>query len=291
MSNNDIRLKLVKYWIDWVSKGFADGKWDSVYRGRGFEFLGTAPFNDDPDIIRLNWPATLLSEELQVSQFSEERNVGVYFLGSLSPSMAFGSEVSKLERMAALAAVISFSAAKCKDHFKFLGFTDKVENGFPHPRDKSLPFVLAESIMDFPWQGKKKGGLTKAALTVPRTKSLVILVSDFYDDPEEIEQALKVLSHKHKVVPIVLWDEREVMLPGKGWGFYPVQDLETADITYIFLSKKNREKYAENSRLRRENLQSLFRKYALQPLFMVGGVKNDDFETLMRTVLSQRNIT
>lgn len=289
-SSSSPRLRLVQYWINWVSQGFADGRWDSVYRGRGFEFLGTAPFSDDPDIIRLNWPATLISDELQVSQFSEERNVSVYFLGNLSPSMAFGSEVSKLDRMAALAAVISFSSAKCKDRFKFIGYTDVLENRFPVPLDKHYPILLAQSIIDFPWQGKKRGGIVKAALNVPSTKSLVILVSDFFDEPDEIERSLKILSHKHKVIPIVLWDEKEVMLPGKGWGLYPVQDLETADMTYIFLSSRNRTKFAKNSLARREAINTMFKKYSLQPIFMIGGIKDEDFGILMKAVLSERNI-
>src|SRR3990167_10790412 len=48
-SENPIRLQQVQYWIRWLSAGFASGKWDSVYLGRGYDFAGIAPFTDDPD--------------------------------------------------------------------------------------------------------------------------------------------------------------------------------------------------------------------------------------------------
>ncbi|MBI1871864.1 DUF58 domain-containing protein [Candidatus Collierbacteria bacterium] len=286
---NPIRLQQIQYWINWLSAGFATGKWDSVFLGRGFDFQGVAPFTDDPDMIRINWQATLTSGELQVSQFSEERNINIYLLGDMGPSMAFGTEVTKQDRLALLAAIISFSALRMKDAFHYIGFTDRVERGLPHRMDTTYPLILAESIMEFDWRGRRNTGLPTAALEVTSNRSFVIIISDFLGDLEQIENSLKILAPRHAVLPIVVWDEREVALPETGWGLYPLRDLETEQLSYVFLTGKTREKFKENSRLRLEALQALFSRFGIQPHFLIGGDTNRDVEALVKIFLLQHS--
>ena len=282
-----IRMRQVEYWLSWLSAGFASGKWDSVFLGRGFDFQGIAPFTDDPDLIRLNWQASLITGELSVNQFSEERDVHLYLLANLGPSMAFGSDIRKIDRLAILAAVLSLSAFRLKDRFRFVGYTDELEYGFPEPHDKTYPLQLAKAIIEFDWRGKKRGGLVKAAGSLPNRRSLVILISDFLGSSSGLERALRILAPKHEVIPLVLWDEREVALPGKGFGLYPLTDLETGELSSVFLTPKARRKFAENSRLRREALEQLFRRFGIQPHFLIGGEKDADVETLLKILLLQ----
>lgn len=287
-----VNLIRVEYWINWLAAGFASGKWNSMFLGRGFDFQGIAPFREDPDMVRINWNATLnsgeTSGELQVSQFSEERNINIILLGDLSPSMAFGSQITKQDRLALLAAVISFSALWLKDTFKFIGYTDKVEPGFPETRGQSYPLLLAQSIMDFDWQKKRGNGLQNAVLDTPRRKSLVILVSDFQSNTAELEKTLSFLVHRHRVLPIVLWDEREVELP-TGWGIYPIQDLETGEQCYIFLTEANRQRFAENASRRKQELEQLFSSFGLNAHFLISN--QDDIISLLNIFLLQRHRT
>lgn len=284
-----IHLKEVEYWINWLSSGFATGKWDSVFLGRGFDFQGSAPFTDDPDMVRLNWQASLTTGELQVNQFSEERDVRLYLLANLGPSMAFGSQIRKIDRLATLAAVLSLSAFRFKDRFRFVGYTDELEYGFPEPHDKAYPLQLAKAIMEFDWRGKKRGGLVKAANSIPNRRSLVIIISDFLGSKSGLERALRILAPNHEVLPLVLWDEREVALPGKGFGLYPLNDLETGELSYVFLTRTTRKRFAENCRLRRESLSELFARFGIQPHFLIGGQTEDDVTALMKIFLSRRS--
>ncbi len=287
-SQTETTLHLIEYWINWLSAGFATGKWDSVYLGRGFDFQGIAPFPDDPDMVRLNWQATLTSGELSVNQFAEERDIHLYLLANLGPSMAFGSQIRKLDRSAILAAVLSLSAFRFKDRFRFVGYTDELEYGFPEPHDKTYPWQLAKAITEFDWRGKKRGGLVKAANSVPNRRSLVIIISDFLGNLNGLERALRILAPNHEVLPLVLWDEREVALPGKGLGLYPMSDLETGELSYVFLTAKTRRQFAENSTLRRQSLSQLFTRFGVQPHFLISG-GTDDIEALMKIFLSQRD--
>lgn len=291
MSSNStktpIRLREIQYWINWLSAGFATGKWDSIYLGRGFDFQGVAPFNDDPDMVRINWQATLTSGEVQVSQFSEERDAHLYLLANLGPSMAFGSQMTKMDRLAILAGVIAFSAFRAKDRFHFVGYTDELELGFPEARDSSYPLLLARTIMEFDWRGKKRGGLVKAAQAIPPKRSLVIIVSDFLGSASGLERALRILTPNHEVLPIVLWDTREAALP-EGFGLYPLYDLETGGLSYVLLTRRVRERFAENSRKRRTALEQLFARFGTRPYFLIGNDAEADVKALAKIFLSQR---
>lgn len=290
INRNDaaIRLQLIQYWISWLANGFATGKWDSFYLGRGFEFQGVAPFREDPDMVRINWQATLIEGELQVSQFNEERDIRVSVLGDMSPSMAFGSQISKLDRLALLSAALSFSTLRMKDSFRFIGYTDQIETRFPETRGKTYPILLAQTIMGFDWQGKKNGGMPLAAVRIPNQRSLVILISDFLGDLWEIERTLTILASRHEILPLIIWDEREVALP-KGFGLYPLCDLETGETSFVFLTPRARRKFAENSLRRRKALENLFGRFGIAPLFLTGGNVENDIDSLMKVFLIRRS--
>jgi len=286
--NTRLRIKLreIRYWLGWLSKNFAAGKWDSYFLGRGFDFQGIVPFTDDPDLVRINWQATLITDELQVSTFSEERNVRIYLLANLGPSMVFGSQESKLERVAVISALLSFSSYRFKDYFRFIGYTDHVELGFPEPRDKSYPLLLANSILEFDSKGKKRGGLVRAASKIGSQKALVIIISDQLGKLSGIEEALKILASRHDVLPIILWDEREVRLPN-GFGVLPLQDLETGEFRHVFLTRGVRRRFEEDALERKHVLEDLFKRYGCPPLFLTES-REKDFELLMKTFLARR---
>lgn len=283
----NLRLQQIQYQIDWLAAGFAAGNWDSIFLGRGFNFQGIVPFQDDPDLVRINWQASINSGDMQVNQFSEERNINLHLLAHMGPSIGFGSYITKQERLAQLAAVLAFSALRLKDNFRFRGYTDGLEHGFPEIRDKNYPLLLAKAILNFDWREKHRGGLAVAARYVPSPRSLVILVSDFLGDLSGTERALKIISTRHHILPLILWDEREVTLPG-GFGFYPLRDMESGQLKHILLTTRSRQRFAENAKKRREAIEKLFRRFQIRPHFLIAGQTDDDISELVRIFIRAR---
>lgn len=281
-----ITLTDIEYWVEWLSRQFAAGKWRSYFTGRGFDFQGIVPYRDDPDLVRINWQASINTGELHVNTFSEERNIMIFFLGNLSPAMAFGSERTKIERLALIAALLSFSTFRKKDYFRFVGYTNEVELGFPQPRDKDYPLLLAEAILNFDWESKSRGGLLEAAQRVPSQKSLVILVSDLMGDLTGVPETLELLAPKHDVLPIILWDKMEVELP-HGIGFIPMRDLETGRQTHVLLCKRTREALRHNIEIRRSEIQAIFRRFGIEPFFLTE-ISESDLQALITIFLERR---
>lgn len=288
MTNGDISLEEIRYWVCWLAQGFASGAWASVFRGRGFDFRDIVPYDDDPDPVRINWPATFLEEEdeLAVTVYAEERDIGIYFLGSLCSTMAFGSERSKRGRLALLAALFSYAAYRRKDRFRFIGYTGEVEIGFPSPRGRNYPFLLAEAILDFNWKGKARGGLLQAAMKIPRRRSLVLLVLDLLGSLDGVQETLELLAPRHDVIPIVLWDRRELELPS-GRGILPLRDIETGQLRYVLLTKRTREAHHRNVDKRRGEIEEVFGRFGITPHFFTE-VTESDLEAVIRLFLQRR---
>jgi len=286
--NDAVYLEEIRYWVSWLAQGFASGAWASVFRGRGFDFRDIVPYDDDPDPVRINWPATFLEEEgeLAVTVYAEERDINIFLLANLSPSMVFGSRQSKLGRVALLAALFSYTAYKRKDRFRFVGYAGDVELGFPSPRGRNYPFLLANAILGFDWKGKERGGLLQAAMRLPRRKSLVLLVSDFLGPLDGVSKTLEVLAPKHDIVPIVLWDRRELELPS-GRGIIPLRSIETGRLQYVLLCRKTREAHRRNVERRQEELRRVFGRFGIAPYFFTE-VTETDLAALIRLFLERR---
>lgn len=284
---SEISLQRIAYWVNWLSKSFATGKWLSHFSGRGFDYRETAPFQDYPGP-KIDWPATATTGELQVRVFAEEHGIDIFLLGDLSHSMAFGTEWSKIERLALLAALLAFSANRAKDHFRFIGFTDEVETGFPRLDGPAYPFVLAEMILGFESSGKGSSGLVSAATQIlSRQRSLVILASDFLGDLAQVEEVLQLLSSRHDLLPIVLWDKRELDWPTSILPV-PISDLETGQVRYVWPLGKTRRAIQENSVQQRRKIEKICGDFGIDPYFFTE-VEQSDVEGLVDAFLSRRS--
>lgn len=285
-NQNKIRLALIDYYLNWLSRQFAIGRHRSFFLGRGDDYQGLIPYPDFPDFPLIDWRAFLNTGELMVKAFLEERSANIIVLGNLCSSMAFGSSETKNWRLALLSASLSFSAIRFKDTFRFIGYTDEVELGFPEPRaNKEYPFQLAEAILSFHWRGKERGGLDRAIRQLPGLRSLVIIISDFYGDTNRVAEILEPVIVRHNFVPIVLWDKRELELPS-GLGILPLRDLETGELRYVLLTQKTREAHRRNVEEQRAKIQATFRRFGIEPFFFTE--EESDLEALMRIFLQRR---
>lgn len=281
-----LTLQDIRYWINWFSEGFASGSWDSRFHGRGFDFQGTVSYLDDPDLSRINVPATQAEGEVQVSIYREEHSIPVYLFGDLAPAMAFGSKRTKLDRLALLGALFAFSASRAHDDFRFIGYADGTEQRFPRPAGKEYPLYLAQAILNFRWQGRRRGGLLRAIQNLPAEKTLVVIASDLLGGLEEVEATLRFLADRHEILPLVLWDERELALPQ---GLFPIalSDLETGKMRFVLPFGRTQEAQKRNVAELRGAIKKLFSRFGIKPFFFTE-IERTDLEELMRLFLAKR---
>ncbi len=256
--------------INWRSSQSMPGAGErrSHYRGSGDDFDGLDEYGpgDDPRAIDWNATAQTGGQTILKTVHIEPRDVKVFILTDVGPSMDFGTARATKRHLAAeLAASIIKAADETHDRVGFVSYTkDKLGRYMPSGAAGRLLLPATVSIVDGERAAERAGsgtgsGLIKALSLLPPSRSLVFVISDFLHPSEKERLALRKASFKHDVVCLIVQDRRERELPAV-WGFYTLEDLGTGQRKTIFVTKAVRERFAENFRKHDEELESFFRQ-------------------------------
>jgi uncharacterized protein (DUF58 family) len=106
--------------------------------------------------------------------------------------------------------------------------------------------------------------LLGAANNFIRRRSLVFIVSDFISEPGW-EVPLRLLTQKHEVLSVRLWDPREVEIPDIG--MVVIEDAETGEQLFIDThDKKFRERFTKAAQKREQEVHSAFKRAGVDVL-------------------------
>ncbi|WP_313384667.1 DUF58 domain-containing protein [Chishuiella sp.] len=237
------------------------GEYHSSFKGRGMIFSEIRPYQYGDDVRNIDWNKTARYSEPYVKVFEEERELTMFLLIDVSNSENFGTRKQiKMETIAELSATLAFSATTYNDKIGLILYTDRVEKFIPPKKGKQHVLRLVREIVSF--EPKNKGTNLAAALesfmNLARRKANVFILSDFIDS-SDYEKALRIVSKKHDVTGIRVYDEKEQSFPDIG--LVHVQDNETGEIRLIDTSsKKLRMQYAQYYKDLNQRYQSIFKK-------------------------------
>jgi uncharacterized protein (DUF58 family) len=269
---NEILSKIaeVDYYVRWHSSQHDLGIWPSRRIGgtADFETIAEYQFGDNPRSI--NWSATARTGFHRILKNTRliETNLAVFLLVDLSPSMDFGTvRVTKRRLAAELCAVLTHAAWRCGDRIGFIGYGSNVEVEWPLRNPKDYRLLIPQKILETRVSGNGQAGLGPALLKLPAKRSLVFLISDFHED-SGIEKTLEPVARRHDVVPIVLWDPREKILPARRY-ITMLKDLETGMRRAVwFGGAKRKGSFQEKVETREQGLKELFRNLRMDALWI-----------------------
>ncbi|OPY46048.1 MAG: VWA domain containing CoxE-like protein [Methanosaeta sp. PtaU1.Bin028] len=170
----------------------------SVRFGHGINPVGYREYRKGDDFKLVDWKVYGRTEKLFVREHEEERSLMVHILLDASGSMDFSGKFSFAAR---LAAGIAYLAVRENEKFSISLFANELEPGEPRRGVGNL--LRSIELME---GTKPEGGtgIKKAAGQFDRlvsTTSLVVLVSDFLDEIEDVEVAIFKLS-RHDLILI-----------------------------------------------------------------------------------------
>ena len=225
------KLKAIEFHTNMKTRNDIAGTYHSAFKGKGMSFSECRAFADGDDVRYIDWNASARQNSLFVKQFVEERELSVCIILDLSPSMAFGSiNLTKAEAAIEAMSIVAFSALRNNDQvclMMFDGFGYKIIP-FTKGHHKTLHFIL--EAMHFRGSGEAcylSDSLNKAAKILKR-RSLVFVISDFHDSAYEIP--IKLLSHRHEVLPVVVSDPLESRMLDLGLCIF--EDPETHETSW-----------------------------------------------------------
>ncbi len=176
-----------------VVEGFISGLHRSPFLGRSMDFAEYRSYVPGDDIRQIDWKLYSRSDRFFVKVFEGDTNTNLLLLLDVSRSMDFGTApMSKLDYARSLLACLGYFGSKQRDRVGLATFADDVIAYVP-PAAKHLEMVL-RTLDEATASGSS--GLKRPLLRVAervRRRSIVVLVSDFYEPPEKILEAVSAL--------------------------------------------------------------------------------------------------
>ena len=199
-----------------VVEGFINGLHHAPYLGLSMDFAEHRAYMPGDDIRRIDWRLYARTDRYFVKQFEADTNANFICLVDVSQSMDFSSGgVTKFDYARYLAACLTYFSQKQRDRVGLVTFNNEVVNRVP-PSAKHLEEILYTLDRAKPaGQAKLLKPLRHMAEFFKR-RSFLVLISDFYEEPTAIMDALKYLHGKgNDVIVFHILDPAELDFPFK----------------------------------------------------------------------------
>jgi len=223
-----------------VVDGFLTGLHRSPYLGFSLDFAEHRPYMPGDDIRRIDWRLFARTDRHYIKLFEAETNANFVVLLDVSRSMSYGSHsVTKLDYARYLSACLAFFSHRQRDRVGLVTFDHEIVEYVP-PSMKHMDTVL--HVLDRVEAGRP-GSLSKSFLQVTellRRKGILVIVSDFYESPDDVISAVGPLRARgHDVIVFHVLDPNELTFPfEEASGF---EDMETGEQIPVIPAKLKEE--------------------------------------------------
>ncbi|MFC1671703.1 DUF58 domain-containing protein [Planctomycetota bacterium] len=199
-----------------VVEGLYSGMHKSPYHGFSVEFTEYREYVPGDDTRHIDWRAYGKTDRHYIKRFEAETNLRCYLMLDASRSMAFTSTgTTKLEYGCQLAASLSYLMLRQQDLVGLLTFDSTVRRYIPPRCSPPHLRVIMNELED-----TEPGSETDVARVFNdfaeriRRRGLIVVISDFFDDTDNILKALQHFRHrKHEVIVFHLLDPQELEFP------------------------------------------------------------------------------
>src|SRR5271154_5659016 len=210
----DLRARL-------IVEGLMAGMHRSPYQGISVEFAQHRQYVPGDDIRHVDWKVFAKTDKIYLKQYLEETNLHLICVVDASESMAYGSvgdekhPWTKYDHATAVAASLSYMAIQQQDSVGLAIFDNELRRFFKPSNSPGQWKVVTHELQIVPRLKKTHTGRVLDQLAEKLThRSLIVLLSDFFDDIDSIRQGLRHLRYrKHEVIAFQVLDPMEVDFP------------------------------------------------------------------------------
>ena len=251
--------------------GYLQGDYRSLFYGSGVDFADLREYQPEDDIRYIDWNVSARMNTPYVRKYVEDREVIAWFLLDLSPSVDFGKLDNQkrnvlIDFVATLARILTRHGNRVGA--MMYGSTRSIQHTVPARGGRNQVLRIINDLLKQPRQ--TQGSITdltplfNSGLNVIKKRSLVFVISDFISAPGW-EKSLNLLSQRHEVIVIRLWDPREMELPDIGT--IVMEDAETGEQLYVDThDKKFRQRFKEVAAQREKTLTETFKRAGVDAL-------------------------
>jgi uncharacterized protein (DUF58 family) len=256
--------------------GLLQGDYRSLFYGYGVDFADLREYQPGDDIRYIDWNVTARMDTPYIRQYMEDREINAWFLIDLSPSMDFGR--GQPDKRAVLVDLVATLARLLTRHGNRVGAVlysgqqsgpgrPRIERVIPARGGRNNVLRLINDLLKQPPLPRAAftnlNPLLAGGLHSIKKRSLLFVLSDFISAPGW-ERTLRLLTQRHEVLAVRLWDPLEAELPDAGplW----LEDAETGEQLYVDTHDPGfRSRFAEAARQRQADLNTAFRRAGVEP--------------------------
>ncbi len=207
-----------------IVEGYLSGMHKSPYHGFSVEFAQHREYVPGDDLKHLDWKVYSRTGRFYLKQYEEETNLACWLLVDGSESMQYGSGptnaagqplVRKYDYACMAAAAIGYLTLHQQDSVGLVTFDNQVRSML-RPSSQSSHLKQFVALLN-QGAGRERTSLAPIfhdlAERINR-RGIIVVLSDFFDEPEDILAGLKHLRHKrHEVVVMQVMDRAELEFP------------------------------------------------------------------------------
>jgi uncharacterized protein (DUF58 family) len=203
--------------LDLVAKTVVDGFVAGLHRSPKFgfsqEFAEYQQYVQGDDLRHIDWNVFARTERLYLKRFKGETNMQLLILLDASASMTYGSgKVRKLDYARYLAASLAYLSSQQRDATGLIVFDQDIANYIPPSTRQGQLMRILHAI-------EKAEGGSRTDFSKPfvhfqeflRRRGIVVVMSDFYEKPEQIVKVVEPLRYRgNEVILFHILDPMEV---------------------------------------------------------------------------------
>ncbi len=217
--------------LEMVAKTVVDGLINGTHRspffGASVDFAEHRGYVAGDDIRRVDWRVYARTDKYYIKEFEADSNANFSVLLDVSKSMSFGEKISKLDYAKTLAACLTYLANQQRDRVGLVTFDEGIVDHVP-PSAKHLDVILhtlERAKADKP--GHLLAPLKRLAEHFGR-RGIIVVISDFYAEPDEIFEAVGPLRFRgNDVILFHVLDSQEMEFSFSEPSSF--EDLESGD--------------------------------------------------------------
>jgi uncharacterized protein (DUF58 family) len=211
----DLRARL-------IVEGLTAGMHRSPYQGISVEFAQHRPYVQGDDIRHVDWKVLAKTDRIYLKQYLEETNLHLICMVDASESMGFGTinnpdgtSWTKYDHATAIAASLAYMAIQQQDAVGLAIFDQTLSRYFKPSNSPAQWKLVVSELQSVPrWNKTGTGKVLDQLAEKLHHRSLIVIVSDFFDDLSAIRQGLRHLRYKkHELILFQVLDPAEIEFP------------------------------------------------------------------------------
>ncbi len=208
-------------------EGYLAGRHRSLVVGSSTEFRDYRPYVPGDDLRRVDWRVLARTDRFYLRTHNQETNTVCHIFLDSSASMGFGKPWTKLDYASFFAAGLIYLVTRSNDAVSLHFFDESIRSSYPAGSTTRHMYTLLRALEDNrPNAHTSLATTLRDSLGLLRRRGALVVISDFFDDPGAIFEALHPYMHRGFEIHLFhLLAPDELDLAGRGLTTFV--DLET----------------------------------------------------------------